>query len=60
MKLENMIQNNDEWEAEEEETQKGSRKGRCMILTSMPRPRKDGNCPFYKCMKERNKRDWEG
>lgn len=34
--------------------------GRCMILTSMPRARKDGNCPFYKCMKERNKRDWEG
>ena len=26
MKLENMIQNNDEWETEEEETQKGSRK----------------------------------
>lgn len=36
------------------------KEGRCMILTSMPEPRKDGSCPFYKCMKERNKRDWEG
>lgn len=36
------------------------KEGVCKILTAMPLPRKDGTCPFYKCMKGRNKNEWEG
>ena len=34
------------------------KEGRCEILTDMPKPMKDGACPFYK-HKEVRKGKWE-